>query len=383
MFPMRANYKKIAALLAVATLFFSATANSFADATKPVVRQVRLRDISTVEGVRDNMLVGYGLVVGLKRTGDSQQTQFSTQTLANIMQRMGVQIPVASVQIRNVAAVFVTATLPPFARPGTRIDITVSSIGDAKSLEGGLLLLTPLRAGDGQTYAAAQGPLVLAGYTAGSHGNTTTLNHPTVGRVPDGAIVERDTSVDLSHLTRMAILLRDPDFSVARDAAVAINHEFGREVAHAIDGSRVEVNGSGIMPDGISSLLARLGDITVAVPSIGRVVINERTGTVVLGSQVSLGACSILQGSLAVDITTTYAVSQPAPFSRNGETVVVPETTVQAKEPPAQTVSLKEGATVEDLIRGLQAIGATSRDIVAILQAIKAAGALQAELEVI
>jgi flagellar P-ring protein FlgI len=380
---MRAYYQKIAALLIVASVFFATTAISFADATKAVVRQVRLRDISTVEGVRDNMLVGYGLVVGLKRTGDSQQTQFSTQTLANIMLRMGVQIPVASVQIRNVAAVFVTATLPPFARPGTRIDITVSSIGDAKSLEGGLLLLTPLRAGDGQTYAAAQGALVLAGYTAGAHGNTTTVNHPTVGRVPDGAIVERDTSVDLSHLTRIAMLLRDPDFSVARDAAVAINHEFGREVARAIDGSRVEVNGSGLMPDGISALLARLGDVTVAVPSIGRVVINERTGTVVLGSQVSLGACSILQGSLAVDITTTYAVSQPGPFSKNGETVVVPETTVQTKESPAQTVSLKEGATVEDLIRGLQAIGATSRDIVAILQAIKAAGALQAELEVI
>jgi flagellar P-ring protein precursor FlgI len=373
----------IALVAVLGGLAVAPSANLYADETKPTSRQVRLRDISTVEGVRDNMLVGYGLVVGLKRTGDSQQTQFSTQTLANILQRMGVQIPVASVQIRNVAAVFVTATLPPFARPGTRIDVTVSSVGDAKSLEGGQLLLTPLRAGNGQTYAAAQGPLVLAGYTAGSHGNTTTVNHPTVGRIPDGAIVELDTSVDLSHITRIAMLLREPDFSVARDAAVAINREFGREVAHAVDGSRVEINGSGIMPDGISSLLARLGEIPVAVPSIGKVVINERTGTVVLGSQVSLGACSILQGSLAVDITTTYTVSQPSPFSNSGQTVVIPETTVLAKEPPAQTVSLKEGATVEDLIRGLQAIGATSRDIVAILQAIKAAGALQAELEVI
>lgn len=378
---MRLTLKLVAAA-ALVGIAFTALANLRADATKPVVREVRLRDISTVEGVRDNMLVGYGLVVGLKRTGDSQQTQFSTQTLANILLRMGVQIPVASVQIRNVAAVFVTATLPPFARPGTRIDVTVSSIGDAKSLEGGLLLLTPLRAGDGQTYAVAQGPLALAGYTAGAHGNTTTVNHPTVGRVPDGAIVERDTSVDLSHLTRVAMLLREPDFSVASDAAAAINHEFGRAVAHAVDGSRVEVNGSGLMPDGISAFLARVGEISVAVPSIAKVVVNERTGTVVLGSKVSLGACSILQGSLAVEITTTYAVSQPAPFS-NAQTVVVPETTVQAKEPPAQTVSLREGATVEDLIRGLQAIGATSRDIVAILQAIKAAGALQAELEVI
>ena len=350
--------------------------------TKAAPRQVRLREISTFEGVRDNMLIGYGLVVGLKRTGDSQQTQFSTQTLANILQRMGVQIPVASVQIRNVAAVFVTATLPPFARPGTRIDVTVSSIGDAKSIEGGLLLLTPMHASDGQVYAAAQGPLVLAGYTAGAHGNTTTVNHPTVGRIPDGAIVERDTSVDLSHLTTISLLLRDPDFGVARDAAGAINKEFQRPVARAVDGSRIEINGSGLMPDGVSALLARIEDVSVAIPSIGRVVVNERTGTVVLGSDVSLGACSILQGSLSVDITTRYDVSQPAPFSQ-GTTTIVPQTTVETKESPVQTVRLKEGATVEDLIRGLQAIGATARDIVAILQAIKAAGALQAELEVI
>jgi flagellar P-ring protein FlgI len=354
-----------------------------ANESKAAIRQVRLRDISTIEGVRDNMLIGYGLVVGLKRTGDSQQTYFSTQTLANILERMGLQIPVASVQIRNVAAVFVTATLPPFARPGTRIDVTISSVGDAKSLEGGLLLLTPLRASDGQTYAAAQGPLVLAGYTAGAHGNTTTLNHPTVGRIPDGGIVERDTSVDLSHWTQIAMLLRDPDFGVARDAAAAINKEFGRDVARALDGSRIEVNASGLMPDGISVFMAKVGDVQVVVPSIAKVVVNERTGTVVLGSEVSLGACSILQGSLAVDITTTYEVSQPAPFSQNGSTVVVPQTSVSAKESPAQMVRLKEGATVEDLIRGLQAIGATSRDIVAILQAIKAAGALQAELEII
>src|SRR5579863_9308674 len=234
------------------------------DAAKKPARQVHLRDISTFEGVRDNLLIGYGLVVGLKRTGDSQQTQFSTQALANILQRMGVQIPVASVQIRNVAAVFVTATLPPFARPGTRIDVTISSIGDAKSLEGGLLLLTPLRASDGLDYAAAQGPLVLAGYTAGAHGNTTTVNQPTVGRVPNGGIVERDVSVDLSHLTHVSMLLRDPDFGVARDAAVAINKEFGRGVARAVDGSRIEVNASGLMPDGISVFLAKVGEVEVA-----------------------------------------------------------------------------------------------------------------------
>jgi len=355
----------------------------FADGPKPEARQARLRDISTVEGVRDNLLIGYGLVVGLKRTGDSQQTQFSTQTLANILQRMGVQIPVASVQIRNVAAVFATATLPPFARPGARLDVTVSSIGDAKSIEGGLLLLTPLHASNGEVYAEAQGPLTIAGYTAGAHGNSTSVNHPTVGRIPDGGIVERDVSVDLSHLTRIALLLRDPDFSVARNTAIAINKDLGDGVAQAIDGSRVEVNTTGIVKDGIPALLAHIGDLSVTVPSIGKVVVNERTGTVVMGRDVSLGACSILQGSLAVDITTEYQVSQPNPLSQQGQTVVVPQSTVKAKEGPAQSLQLKEGATVEDLVKGLQAIGASARDIIAILQAIKAAGALQAELEVI
>jgi flagellar P-ring protein FlgI len=356
---------------------------AFGDGPKPELRQVRLRDISTVEGVRDNLLLGYGLVVGLKRTGDSQQTIFSTQTLANILQRMGVQIPVSSVQIRNVAAVFATATLPPFARPGVRIDVTVSSIGDAKSIEGGLLLLTPLHASNGEVYAEAQGPLTIAGYTAGAHGNVQSVNHPTVGRIPDGGIVERDVSVDLSHLTRIALLLRSPDFDVARNTALAINKDLGDGVAQAIDGSRIEVNATGIDKNGIPALLAHLGDLTVAVPMVAKVVVNERTGTVVMGRDVSLGACSILQGSLAVDITTELEVSQPNPFSKNGQTEVVPETKVQAKEQAAQSLQLKEGATVEDLVKGLQAIGASARDIIAILQAIKAAGALQADLEVI
>lgn len=346
-------------------------------------RQVRLRDISSFEGVRDNLLIGYGLVAGLKRTGDSQQTFFSTQTLANIMARMGLQIPVSAVQIRNVAAVMVTATLPPFARPGTHVDVTVSSIGDAKSIEGGILLLTPLHASNGDVFAEAQGSLTIAGYTAGTKTNSVVVNQPTVGLISNGAIVERDISVDLSRMTTISLLLNDPDFQVSNDAAVAINKAFGNGVAHAIDGSRISINPVGIANDGIPALLAKIEDISVNVPPVAKVVINERTGTVVLGSDVSLGACSILQGSLAVDITTTYQVSQPAPFSPNGQTTTVPQTNVQAQSGPAQEVSLNEGATVEDLVRGLQAIGATSHDIVAILQAIKAAGALQADLEVI
>ncbi|MGH9757978.1 MAG: flagellar basal body P-ring protein FlgI [Candidatus Acidiferrales bacterium] len=356
---------------------------ALADQPASANREVRLKDISTVEGVRDNLLLGYGLVVGLNRTGDTQQTFFSTQTLGNILQRMGVQIPVSAVQVRNIAAVFVTAKLPPFARPGAKIDVTVGSIGDAKSLQGGLLLMTSLRASDGQTYAAAQGPLTIAGYSAGEHGNVTQVNHPTVGRIPDGGIVERDASVDISHMSHLAFLLRDPDFTVATQAAAAINKELGVSIARAVDGSRIEVDPGELSADTIPQLLARIGNVMVTVAPVARVVINERTGTVVLGANVSLGACSVLQGSLAVDITTKYEVSQPVPFSQNGQTTVVPETSVQAQEAPAKAVKLSEGATVEDLVRGLQGIGASSHDIVAILQAIKAAGALQADLEVI
>jgi flagellar P-ring protein FlgI len=372
---------RFALLLAAALLLCAFAAR--ADDSKPQAREVRLKDISTIEGVRDNLLIGYGLVVGLNRTGDTQQTFFATQTLANILQRMGVQIPVAQVQIRNVAGVFVTATLPPFARPGTKIDVTVGSVGDAKSLQGGLLLLTPLHSSDGQVYAAAQGALTIAGYSAGSHGNVTQVNHPTVARIPEGGIVERDASVDISHMTQFSFLLRDPDFELASQVAAAINKELGKSLAHAVDGSRVEVEAAGVEPDLIPGLLGRVGDVMISVPPIAKVVINERTGTIVLGSEVSLGACSILQGSLAVDIATKYEVSQPAPFSPNGQTTVVPQTTISTQDEPAKSVKLKEGATVEDLVRGLQAIGASSRDIVAILQAIKAAGALQADLEVI
>jgi len=354
-----------------------------AEETKPQGRIVHLRDITTIEGVRDNPLIGYGLVVGLKRTGDSQQTKFSTQTLANILQRMGLQIPVSAVQIRNVASVFVTATLPPFAQPGAHIDVTVSSIGDANSIEGGVLLLTPLHASNGAVYAEAQGALTIAGYTAGAHGTTTTVNQPTVGLIPNGAIVERDVPVDLSSMKRISLLLRQPDFVVANETAQAITKSLGLGVARAVDASRIEINPTGIAPEGIPGLIAEIGNLTVDVPPVSKVIVNERTGTVVLGRDVSLGACSILQGSLAVDITTKYQVSQPAPFSKSGQTTVTPQTSVQTREQPAQAVRLQEGATVEDLVRGLQAIGATSRDIVAILEAIKAAGALQADLEVI
>jgi len=353
-----------------------------AQAEETPLRLVRIRDVAAIEGVRDNSLLGYGVVVGLNGTGDRRQTLFSTQTLANILQRMGVQINPSAVRVNNIAAVFVTATLPPFARPGTRIDVTVSSIGDAKSLEGGMLLLTTLRGPDGQAYATAQGPLTLGGYTAGGRGNSVQVNHPTSGRIAAGGIVERDTSVDLGRMTRLSLLLREPDFATATDVAAAINRELGRETAQAIDSRRIEIRVPEPPAENAPALLARVESLSVPIHPRAKVIVNERTGTVVMGQEVSLGACSILHGNLAIEITTEFQVSQPTPFSQ-GQTAVVPQTTVRAAETPARRIELREGASVDDLITGLQNIGATARDIVAILEAIKAAGALQAELEVI
>jgi flagellar P-ring protein FlgI len=346
-------------------------------------RQVMVRDLTTISGVRENPLIGYGVVVGLKRTGDSQQTQFTTQTLANVLQRMGVQITPASVQVRNVAAVMVTASLPSFARPGTNFDVTVSSIGDAKSLEGGVLLLTAMHASDGDIYAEAQGPLTLGGYTVGGAANGKQVNHVTVGRIPAGGTVERDTSFDLSHLTTVSLVLREPDFTAARDVTAAINQDFGKSVASFVDSRRVDVS---VPESGIASvpmLISRVQNLAISVHPPAKVVMNERTGTIVMGGDVKLSPVSVLHGDLTVQVTTTFAVSQPAPFSKSGKTEVVPQTDLEAKEGPARAIALNEGASVEELIDGLHAMGATAHDIVAILQAIKAAGGLQAELEVL
>jgi len=341
---------------------------------------VQIRDLATIEGIRDNPLIGYGMVVGLNGTGDRRQTIFSTQTLGNILLKMGVTIPAAAVSVKNVAAVFVTASLPPFSRPGTQIDVTVSSIGDATSLEGGTLLLAPLFAGDGQVYAEAQGPVTLGGYSAGKGGNTKQVNHPTAGRVPNGGLVERDTSLDLRKLTTIALLAREPDFRTTRDMAMAINHEVGGPAATAIDGRRVELS---LPPAGVPELLARLLGLKVEIHPHAKVVVSERTGTIVMGRDVRLTAVSILHGDLTVEISTEYQVSQPAPYSRGGVTTTVPDTQLDAKEEKVKHIALGEGASVEQLVTGLQAIGASARDVVAILQAIKAAGALQADLEVI
>jgi flagellar P-ring protein FlgI len=355
-------------------------------AAQNVERKVLIRDIASVEGIRDNSLIGYGLVVGLRGTGDKQQTYFTIQTLASVLQRMGVEIPPsvlqATVQVKNVAAVFATANLPPFARPGMHLDVTVSSAGDARSLEGGLLLLTPLYAANGQVFASAQGPLVLGGYAAGTGTSAKQVNHPTAARIPNGALVERDSSLDLTKLHQFSLLLNEANFTTVEEVATVINHELGSPSAKVIDSRRVEVESPAARGGDLPALLARIENLEVEVRRKAKVVVNERTGTVVLGQDVRLGAVSILHGSFSVEVATTYAVSQPSPGSA-GRTEVLPETRLKAEESPARNVALSEGASVEELVTRLQAIGATARDVVSILQAIKAAGALEADLEVI
>ena len=366
--------------LAIFLLTLSALAFAADTAAPSSPRSVRIREVTTVEGARENSLIGYGLVVGLHNTGDQQQTIFTTQMLANIMRRMGLQVPPTTIMVKNIAAVFVTASLPAFARAGTQMDVVASSVGDAKSLDGGTLLLTSLRGEDGQIYATAQGSLVIGGFSAGSSGVSKQINHPTVGRIANGAIVERDVAPDLHNLATLSLLLREADFANAQLIALRINAEFGRPIATADDSRRIQVACAG---QNVPIMLARIQSLPVEISSPTRVVVNEKTGTIVMGRNARLGAVSILQGSLSIDISTVFEVSQPNPLSKTGTTEVVPQTTVNAHDTPTKRIELTEGATVEQLVNGLQAIGASARDVVSILQALKAAGALHAELEVL
>lgn len=350
----------------------------------PKMKLARVKDVASVEGVRDNQLVGYGIVVGLHGTGDSSQTVFPLQTLESALERMGVSLQgnamASMMQTRNMAAVFLSGTLPPFSRPGNKIDITVSSAGDARSLEGGVLLLTPLYGPDGQIYAQAQGPMVLGGYAVSANGSSKSVNYPTTARIPSGAIVERGVPLDLAGMKTLSLLLNDEDFRTAQTVAANVNRELGRTAAHAVDSRRIVLQPT--VNEDIPALLARVEEVEVEVSPRARVVVNERTGTVVIGGNVRLQPVTILHGGLVVNIVSHLDVSQPYPLSQ-GTTQVVQQTTVQVQDKPVNRIELREGATVDDLVQNLQQIGATARDIVSILQAMKAAQALEAELEVL
>jgi flagellar P-ring protein precursor FlgI len=350
------------------------------DSKGVAVRQARIKDIASIEGIRDNQLVGYGIVVGLQGTGDSQQTSFPTQTLAAALLRMGVSVPASSIRVQNLAAVFVSATLPPFARPGTKLDITASSAGDARSLEGGLLLMTPLYGADGKIYAQAQGSLVVGGYSINANGNVRQVNHPNTARIPFGAMVERGVPLELGGRNQFSLLLNDADFRSAEAMASAINHELGRPAARVLDSRRIDLtvaNG-----EEVPSLLARVESIEVPVYPRAKVIVNERTGTVVIGGAVVLQPVSILHGGLAVNVVSDFQAIQPNPFS-SGTTEVLQQTRIDARDKPVNRIELKQGATVDDLVRSLQTIGASARDVISILQAMKSAGALEAEIEVL
>jgi flagellar P-ring protein precursor FlgI len=345
---------------------------------------MRLKDVAAVQGVRSNQLIGYGLVVGLDGTGDqTTQTPFTTQGLQTMLQQLGVTLPAGtSMQLKNVAAVVVTASLPPFAQPGQAIDIDVSSIANAKSLRGGTLVATPLKGADGQIYAMAQGNLIVGGAGAAAGGSKVTINHLSAGRIPEGATVERSVPTPLQQGDQLQLDLNSADFATARAVAQAINASKGAGVARALDGRVVMVRAPSD-PDARVSFMADLEslDISQAAPA-AKVVLNARTGSIVMNQAVSLSPCAVAHGSLSVTINSNPQVSQPAPNS-GGETVVTQKTDIAIAQQPGALVNMPAGTKLGDVVKALNALGATPQDLLAILQAMKAAGALNAELEVI
>lgn len=342
----------------------------------------RLKELASIEGVRDNQLMGYGIVVGLAGTGDKQLTLFGNQSLTNLLKRMGVTVDPSQMQVHNIAGVMVSATLPPFAQPGTKIDVTISAVGDATNLRGGVLLMTPLKAADGQVYAVAQGAVVTGGFIAGRGGNTQTVNHPTVGRTPEGAIVERAPPT-VEPAGHFKLQLHQADFTTSARVAALLNKHFlgDARVAHAESAGVVVVEIPASYATRPVEFVAEIEDLSVDTDQRAKVVINERTGTIVVGKEVRISPVVIMHGALNVEISTKLDVSQPEPLSQ-GKTAVTPNTTVKTKEDPAKGIVLQKGATIEDLVRALQAIGSTPRDVIAILQTLRSQGALDAEIEV-
>jgi len=342
---------------------------------------VRVKDISKIQGVRGNQLVGYGLVVGLDGTGDSNKATFTVQSIANMLKNFGITVSADDMKLKNVAAVMVTAELPPFAKSGDTIDVTVSSLGDAKTLQGGMLLLTPLKAVNGQTYAAAQGALSIGGFSAGKGKSSVQKNHQSVARIPNGATVEQEVPTSFADSGYITWSLVQSDFTTANRIANQINVRFGNPLAQALDGSTVKVKVPVYYKDNPVPFISLVENIEVIPDQKAKIVINERTGTVVMGGNIKINPIAISHGALQVRIDQAAFVSQPSPFSK-GETKVVNNDNVQVEEKKASNVILPKGANVGDLVEALNTIGATPQDIIAIIQAIKEAGALQAELEI-
>lgn len=370
----RAAAKKIAAALMGAVLA----------AAQPAAAGSRVKDIADFQGVRDNLLVGYGLVVGLNGTGDDlDDAGFTRQSLIGMLERLGVNTRGEDLDVDNVAAVMVTATLPPFSRNGTRVDVTVNALGTASSLLGGTLLVTPLLGADGEVYAVSQGPVSVSGFSAKGDAGSVTKGVPTSGRISGGAIVEREVGYELAEMASVQIALRNPDLTTARRMAGAINAYLGGEMAVSTDPGTVRV----VVPDRYSgntvALMTDIEQITVEPDQIARVVIDENSGVIVMGDRVRISKVAIAQGNLTIRVTETPQVSQPNPFSTTGETTVVPRTDIAVDEGEGKKLTVFEsGVSLQELVNGLNALGVGPRDMISILQAIKAAGALQADIEV-
>lgn len=351
----------------------------------------RIKDIADFEGVRDNVLVGYGLVVGLQGTGDGlDNSEFTKQSLVGMLERLGVNTRYnnmsagsnTGLKAKDVAAVMVTATMPAFMRQGTKIDVTVSALGDSTSLKGGTLLVTPMVGADGEVYAVAQGQ-VSSGYTATGAAASVTKGVPTSGRISNGAVVEREVSIDLSRMESIHVMLRNPDFTTARRVAQAINAYFGNEISDPLDPATVRISIPANFRGRTVALLTDIEQLRVQPDQLARVVIDDRTGTIVMGENVRISTVAIAQGSLTIRITETPQVSQPSPFSSGGTTAVVPRTDIQVDEQADRKLAvLQQGVTLQELVSGLNALGIGPSDLISILQAIKAASALQAEIEV-
>jgi len=347
------------------------------------IQAIRIKDIADLGGVRPNYLIGYGLVVGLDGTGDKTNTRFTVQSLVNMLERLGIAVNFNDVKVKNVAAVVVTANFPSFAKAGSRIDVLISSLGDASSLQGGTLLLTPLRASDGKVYAVAQGPVSVGGFSmSGAAGGGIQKNHPTVGKITDGALVEREIPSNFSQKDNILITLRNPDFTTVSRLTSAINNRLGENVTEPLDAGTVRLMVPHRFRGRIVELVASIETLEIVPDTAAKVVLDERTGTVVMGENVRISTVAVSHGNLNIVIKEKDNVSQPLPFSR-GETTVTPESDVSVREERARLMVLPSGVSIEEVVKALNAIGVSPRDLITIFQAMKAAGAFHAALEII
>ena len=351
----------------------------------PDANAARIKDIADIKGVRQNQLVGYGLVVGLEGTGDSDDALFTIQSLASLLEKMGVTVQPSDIEdVENVAAVMVTADLPPFASLGSRLDVLVSSIGDAENLQGGTLLFTPLRAADGHVYAVAQGPVSTGGFAvSGNSGDQVQKNFPTVGRVVGGALVEKELHSNFNQKNELTLALKDPDFTTASRVAQAINRAFYSQLARTENAGSIRVTVPDNYLGNTVQFVTMIESLGVTPDMVSKVVVNERTGTVIMGENVRIATIAIAHGNLSIQINESQDVSQPLPFSRGGQTVVTPESEIVVQEGKNPIFLVESGVSIGEVVNALNALGVSPRDLIAIFQALKAAGALQAELEII